>query len=248
MKLKLLFFLLSCFLSFFAHAQKGVRKSLRLAAPPVIDGNVDEWQTDWLMDSKTKFLYNVANDSNNLYIRLKISDDMAQQKIAVFGLTIYFNPEGTSRGKLGLGYPIEKNKEEMKKEQAGDGGKVKTWAEIKRDLIRDADLLELIGLAKKKILSPRVGLMNGIEVILIIDSFGDLVYETKIPFKAYHIDKSKVETLGLFIETGRLNVKPSGSSGTASYYRGVRYAAPRTSQPYSEFSVATILRLNFKLN
>jgi len=248
MKTKLYFFLLGCILSFPTHAQK-VRESIRLAAPPVIDGQVEEWQTDWLMDSKTKFLYNVANDNDNLYIRLKISDLAVQQKAALFGLTLYFNPEGGSkRGKLGLQYPLKKNMEDMKKEQAGDDSKVKSWAEIKKELMRDAELLELIGLDKDPILTPRVGLMNGLEVVMVVDTYNDLVYEAKIPFKAYRIDKSKVENLGLIIETGRLVMKQPLTTGNATYYRGARYAAPMNTQPQNEFTSSTILRLNFKLN
>ena len=165
-------FLPVCFLlSFAAVAQKSVTESILLAAPPVVDGEVDEWKVDWLMDSKSKFLYNISNDSINLYIRLKIADLAAQQKIAVFGLTVYLNLEGAKRGKLGLHFPIEKTLDEVKKDKAGEGGQEKTWAEMKKELIRDADMLELIGLSKDRILSPRVGLMNGIEVIMVVDSW-----------------------------------------------------------------------------
>ncbi len=249
MKTKLYFFLLGCLLYFPTHAQKGVKESMRLATPPVIDGNVDEWQTDWLLDSKSKFLYNVANDNDNLYIRLKISDAVLQQKVALFGLTLYFNPEGGSKkGKLGLQYPIKKDMDEMKNEQSGASEKEKSWVELKKTLIRDAELLELIGLDKDPILSPRVGLMNGIGVTIAVDLYNDLVYEAKIPFKAYRIDKSKVENFGLVIETGRLVIKQPLTTGKATYYRGVRYAAPTSSMPQNEYTSSTTLRLNLKLN
>ena len=248
MRSKPTFFLLAFLLCHLVNAQKDVRESVRFAIPPVIDGAVDEWKTEWLMDLKSKFLYNVGNDNDNLYIRLKISDETAQQKIALFGLTIYFNPEGGKKGRLGLHYPMAKDPEQMKKEQPKEGGPEKKWIDMKRDLIRDADLLELIGLTKEKILSNRVGLMNGLEVIMIVDSYGDLVYEAKIPFKAYRIDKSKVENLGIVVETGRLIIKQSMSTTPATYYRGQRYSSPMSRQPYNEFTVSTIVRLSFKLN
>lgn len=248
MNSKLIFFLVAFLCCHGVNAQKDIRESVRFVNPPVIDGQIDDWKTEWMMDMKSKFLYNLGNDNDNLYIRLKISDETAQQKICLFGLTVYLNPEGGKKGRLGLRYPLEKDREAMKKENPGAGAQSKTWNEMKKHLLRDAELLELIGLSKERILSSRVGLMNGIEVIMIVDSFGDLVYEAKIPFKAYRIDKSKVENLGVVIETGRLITKQSMSSAPATYYRGQRYSSPMSSQPYSEAMISTMVRLTFKLN
>lgn len=247
MKTKIVGLLFCAVLSSTAVAQKTVKESLALASPLVIDGQVDDWHTEWLMDNKSKFLYNVANDQENFYIRLKISDPILQQKILVFGLTIYFNPDGgTKKGKLGIVYPIAKTKDEMKEQQSKEAASDKPWNEVKKDLIRDAELLELIGLDKEHIVSPRVGLMNGLEIVMSLDSFSDLLYETKIPFKSFRIDKSKVQELGLVFETGRLIIPPSTTKAT--YARGQRYAAPAASQPYNEFTSATKMQAVFKLN
>jgi hypothetical protein len=248
MKSTLLLFLLACLTSLPSLGQKEIKESISFTTPPVIDGQVEDWGVDWLMDAKTTFLYNVGNDNDNLYLRAKVSNETAQQKIALFGLTVYFIPEGGKRNKLGLRYPMAKDKEQMKREEAKAASGEKKWLDMKKDLIRDAELLELIGLADDPILSSRVGLMNGIEVIMVVDSFGDLVYEAKIPFKAYRIDKSKtMENFGVVFETGRLVIKQSMTTAAPTYYRGQRYRSPMSSQPYNEFTVATVLRGQFKL-
>jgi hypothetical protein len=237
--------LLGCLLAGSAFSQK-IRESLSMDPPPVIDGNVEEWKADWLMDSKSKFLYNIANDSNNLYVRLKASDPVLQQKVLVFGLTIYLNPEGGSKkGKVGVHYPLKKDLEEAKKEQGG--GEPKTWKEMKKDLIKDAEVLELIGLDKHPISTPRLGLMNGLEVMISQDAFGDVIYETKIPFKAFRIDKSKVNDLGITFETGKLVMKQAATTAKPVYYHGVRYAAPYQGQATNEYTSNTTAHANFTL-
>src|SRR5258708_13275265 len=156
------------------------------------------------MDAKSKFLYNVGNDNDNLYIRAKFSNETTQQKIALFGFTVYFNPEGSKKNRLGLRYPIPKDKDQMKREEKA-AEQEKKWDDMKRDLIRDSDLLELLGLADDPILSSRVGLMNGIEVIMVVDTYGDLIYEARIPFKAYRINKSTpIDNFWFYFYTVRL--------------------------------------------
>jgi hypothetical protein len=133
----------------------------------------------------------------------------------------------------------------MKEEQSKDSSRPRSWNEMKTDLIHDAELLELIGLDKDPIVTPRVGLMNGLEVTIAMDQFFDLIYEAKIPFKAFRIDKSKVNDLGILIETGHMEYRPTTSKAT--YYRGVRYSAPQGTNS-SPFTSSTIVHLDIKLH
>lgn len=245
MKPKLYFFLFAFFYSSTLLAQKGIKESTRFTTPPVIDGLVADWQTEWLMDPKNKFVYNVGNDSANLYIRIKISDLLVQQKVALLGLTVYFTPEGAKKNKLGIQYPMEKDLEEMKKEE---GDKAPPWSEMKKKIILEAQTLELIGIGKGRVLSSRLGLMNGIEVIMIVDTYGDLVYEAKVPFLAYKIDKSNVKNLGVLIETGKIVPKQNLHNSSTTGYRRGGYMAPMISQPHNEFSVPNFVQINVKLN
>jgi len=79
-----------------------------------------------------KFLCNVSNDEENLYFRLKVADDLTQQKIGLFGLYLKLNPKGKRKGKLGLKYPIGKDESELKKE------KPEAVARIRKVVAKDA--------------------------------------------------------------------------------------------------------------
>lgn len=81
-------------------AQKGVRESIKLDKPPVIDGHIEDWPVEWWIDPDGKFLCNISNDEENLYFRLKVADDLTQQKIGLFGLYLRLNPKGKEEENL----------------------------------------------------------------------------------------------------------------------------------------------------
>src|SRR5690242_18810410 len=103
--------------SFSVMAQKGVHESVKLDKPPVIDGHIDDWPVEWWNDPDGKFLCNVSNDEENLYFRLKVADDITQQKIGWFGLSLKLDLKGKKKGKIGLKYPVGKDESELKKEK-----------------------------------------------------------------------------------------------------------------------------------
>jgi hypothetical protein len=204
-------------------SQKGVKEALT-PNNIVIDGNPDEWATDWWLDPDGKFLCNVANDNDNIYIRLKISDDVTQQKIALLGLSVKFDPNGKRKGKVGLKYPVGKTEKELKKEKPypmdASTMDANMRAQIKKEMISD---VEVIGLVKENIVSSRLGLANGIEAIIVAQNDGTYIYESKIPFKAFRLVKSKIETLGIEFETGRY-VAPQKPASAQSAGRTPNYS------------------------
>src|SRR5689334_9385111 len=98
-------------------AQKNVKESIALEKPPTIDGDVSDWSCDWWIDPDGKFFCNVANDAENLYVRLKVADDLTQQKLGLFGLSLRLNPSGKRKGKVGIKYPVGKDAMEFKKNE-----------------------------------------------------------------------------------------------------------------------------------
>jgi hypothetical protein len=185
-------------------AQKSVRESCAPTAPIVVDGNPDEWGTEWMLDPDGKFIFNVCNDADNLFIRIKVSDDLTQRKIALFGLYVKLDVNGKKKGKLGLKYPVGKDANELKQEQPPFPQDAAGRLMAKKQLLTEVEVLELLGLAKDNIVSSRLGLMNGIEVLMVANEEGHYVYEAKIPFKAFRIDKSKVPVMGIIFETGKM--------------------------------------------
>ena len=266
MKVYLFLSLFVGFLPGLADAQKGMVESCTLSSPVVVDGNLEEWQSEWMIDPKGKFLYNICNDADNLYLRLKISDELTQRKIGLFGLSIFLNAKGKKIGKVGIRYPMAKDLEELKKETpTGQLSKAQV-EELKMGLIKDAEVLELLGLSKEPIVSPRLGLMNGLQVYIKGDDKGDFEYEAKIPFKAFRIDKAAVKVLGVAFVTGKMpppkaqNTTPAGGgAGNMGYARrgygmggmggGMGgYGSAGYSQPsYSEWNSSTYMSVGVKL-
>jgi len=156
--------------------------------------------------------------------------------------------------------------EELKKETpTGQLSKAQV-EELKMGLIKDAEVLELLGLAKEPIVSPRLGLMNGLEVYIKGDDKGDFSYEAKIPFKAFRIDKAAIKVLGVAFVTGKMpppkaqNTTPAGGgAGNMGYARrgygmggmggGMGgYGSAGYSQPsYSEWNSSTYMSVGVKL-
>jgi len=203
-----------------ALAQKNVKESVSLEKPPKIDGDVSDWPAEWWIDPNGKFFCNVANDVDNLYVRLKVADDVTQQKIGLFGLSLKLNPSGKRKGKVGLKYPVGKDASEFKKNEptaVNKGSDVTSMVQMKKDLVSDVEVVELIGLAKKNIVSSRLGLANGIESIIVALDDGAYVYEAKIPFKAFRIKKSEVNALGVEFETGRFISQSKNSASNTGY-------------------------------
>ncbi len=224
-----------------AFAQKGIHESVSFEKPPVIDGKVDDWPAEWWLDPDGKFLSNVGNDADNLYFRLKVSDEPTQLKIGWFGLSLRLNPKGKRKGKVGLKYPVGKDASELKKEKpiAADAD-IATKVAMKKELVSDVEVVELIGLAKENIVSSRLGLANGIEAMLLAQDDGSYVYEAKIPFKAFKINKEEVPLLGVEFETGRLVQKstaPTSNPGANPMSRGPGgYGQQQPRQYYSSYS------------
>lgn len=202
-----------------------------VTSPLAIDGKTDDWQGDWKTDDDSKFQYNVCFDAENIFIRLKTADDMNQGKMGRLGFTVWLDPNGKKKRKLGLLYPTPTGRDfsQIMNQNPNDTrGREEKRLGMKRDLIKDTEVLELIGLAKENIVSSRVGLKNGIQVIIVMDERGDYVYEAKIPFKAYKLSKASIPVLGIGFETGKMT--------------------PQSGQPYTEMSTATSLWVSVKLN
>jgi hypothetical protein len=130
--------------------------------------------------------------------------------------------------------------------------------ELKMGLLNDAEVLELIGLSKEHIISPRLGLMNGLQVFIKGDDHGAYVYEAKIPFKAFRINKADVKILGVAFVTGKMappknqNTTSAGGAGNMGYGRrgygmGGYGSAGYSGPAYSEWNASTYMSVGVTL-
>jgi hypothetical protein len=222
MRKDLIVFVFLTFVSLNTIAQKQ-KESCTPTVPIVIDAKVEEWQNDWIADSEGKFLYNICNDANDLYIRLKMSDILTQRRVALFGLTVWLDPSGKKKEKIGLKYPFGTSDLSGTPPTVTGMNRNPKRGDVERELLSDIEVLELIGLAKESIISSRLGLMNGIQVLIAATEDGSYMYEAKIPFKAFRLKKSEISVLGVGFETGILKpqkgkTQPAGSGPGAPFY------------------------------
>jgi hypothetical protein len=214
--MKLVFISFLMIVSITVFSQKDARQSYQPAIPIVIDGDPSDWRTEWMLDQDGKFLYNVGNDNGNLYFRIKISDDLTQQKIALFGLNLRLDVNGKKKGKIGLKYPVGRDARQLKKEPEPFPQDLAGRVLAKKQILDEVEVLELIGLAKENVVSSRLGLMNGIEVLIVAAEDGSYLYEAKIPYKAFKIKKEEISVLGVTIETGKPNLARNGAAAGGS--------------------------------
>jgi len=199
-----------CLLSITAFGQE---ENARVATPPVIDGNVEDWDSViWKEDEDHKFKYNVRFDDNNLYVRVKVKDELTQSKMASFGFTVWLDASGKKKTKLGMRYPtgIEATERMEVLQKSGDLEKERSAPkreelrkELKKSFVSDIEVLELIGLADKPLTTSRTGITNGIQVVLSMDAEESYVYEAAIPFKAFRLSKARIPLLSVGFETGK---------------------------------------------
>ena len=172
---KLLFIGLACALSLAAFSQE---EPCVITAVPVIDAQADDWAVDWKEDDNHIFKYNVCSDDATLYIRVKVSDHVTQRKMAMFGFTVWLDPKGKKKQKLGLrfptGYEAMERMEAIKQSGVFDKDEPAPQREerqkqMKKNMVTDIEVLELLGLADKPLTSTRSGITTGLKVAIGMD-------------------------------------------------------------------------------
>jgi hypothetical protein len=82
-----------------------------------IDGKPDEWPQPFrYYEGTTKLQFAFSNDTGNLYICLKITDEVTQLRLFNSGLNIWVDPKGKKKEAVGLFFPIAQARE------PGEGG------------------------------------------------------------------------------------------------------------------------------
>jgi hypothetical protein len=61
---------------------------------------------EFTYSEKDMFYYRISNDSDNIYVDIRIFDDEIKQQILRSGLTIWIDPDGKKERKTGVRYPV----------------------------------------------------------------------------------------------------------------------------------------------
>ncbi len=196
-----------------------------------VDGKTADWDTNLAFDEKTGFYYAFSNDARNLYVRLKMTNKMVQRKALATGLTLWIDPAGKGKSKLGIQYPkgrMHENRGNYQRPQNRSQGQAQRKSfssQNNSEWINKFNLRyssgvekgELEGFEKAGLKDSFLG-KNGIEVMLQLDTKGELIYEAKIPLRMIFVHpdeyfKSSPKAFSLAFETGYIKIDMSRMGG-----------------------------------
>jgi hypothetical protein len=98
--------------------------------PINMDGKPDEWPQPFnYYDGNTKLQFAFANDTGNIYVCLKITDDPTQLRLFNGGLGVWIDPKGKKKETMGVSFPLKLEGAPG----ATSGGKRKAHGEVTDD-------------------------------------------------------------------------------------------------------------------
>lgn len=165
-----------------------------------VDGNPAEWSLPLRMyDQESKLNYDLSNDTKNLYLIIRTSDDLAQARIIHAGLTIAIDTAGRQHYPVSVAYPLSSSEVmPAMNVQAEDAASIKT--NKGQSLLAIQKNISVSGFRDATNGLLPLNNEQGIRVGISWDKSGTLYYEAVIPFRTFYR-----ETL-----TGRDTLKPFG--------------------------------------
>lgn len=128
--------ILTFFIFFGLNAQKGDLHLSRWHASDKIE------DSDYQLIKKAGLYYFISNDKNSIYISLKTSERVTQEKILEEGLTVWINMDDKDQAKMGIRYPIgSRNQKSAKRSNKSDNGVNSDTMSV----LSMANTIELIG-------------------------------------------------------------------------------------------------------
>jgi len=183
---RVFFFLILVSASYLIDAQD--MHSRWVDVPVQIDGNPQEWPQPFrYYDPESKLQYSVANDSANIYVCLKLTDEAAQLKLFRAGVNVWLDPKGKRKEAVGVSFPMKGERGsdedgEHHQRQPGDPAyKKPDIGKLKQRMLLSQIILKVTGF--NNIPDQVLPLQNnlGINVAFGWDSLDILCIEYKIP-------------------------------------------------------------------
>jgi hypothetical protein len=134
--------------------------------------------SDYISARKGVVLYCLSNDDKNIYVDIKITESIEQNKILQMGLILWVNSDGKSRKITGIRYPIGTK---FSRVQTGRGEGRENNILNKVTPLSQANTIELIGF--KDVEAKRFPSNNpdNIRGFVKYDNDGNLLYSLTIP-------------------------------------------------------------------
>lgn len=192
-----------------------------------IDGDQQEWDGNLLVPEGKNITVGVMNDDVYLYLTMSSSDRRTMRQIMSLGLTVWFDPKGRSKKVLGIKYPSGGLDAGMRSRggRNRDSNGIPNWEAQIQALKESQPWVEILGPDQDDLARVAVKNEGGIQVEIGASSYGQLVYELRIPLaqtpdNPYALDTSPGETIGIGIETGAIDRDALRSQRSGSGRRG----------------------------
>jgi len=181
MDIKNAFFLFLMIITLSLPAQKESVISDAIYSAITIDGLPNEWdETLRYYDGSSKLQFGFKNDSSNLYVCIKTSDEMAQLKIMTAGMELSI--QTTKRALATIAFPMEKQPDRPSQIPPGvDPNQRPDIKFMKRRMVAELVHMKLTGFADLPNGIYNTETKSGIKVAINFDSLDVLTVEYKIP-------------------------------------------------------------------
>jgi hypothetical protein len=185
-----------------------------------VDGKFDDWYGHLQPFGADPVAIQFLSDGEFLYIRLTASDAATRMQIRRLGMTIWFDPAGGTKKKFGIKYPVVERGAGNGDGRGGRGGGVDGGSGRRGQGPPDketepGDRVDIIGPGKDDARSLTRDHLSGVEVAIRAEE-GTLHYELKVPLAPtanhpYAIDTAPGRTIGVGLETGKMQQRSSGT-------------------------------------
>jgi hypothetical protein len=185
-----------------------------------VDGKFDDWYGHLQPFGADPVAVQFLNDGEFLYIRMTASDAATRMQIRRLGMTVWFDPSGGTKKKLGIKYPVVERGAGNGEGHGGrgrgfGGGSAKGGDGTPDEAAEAGDRVDIIGPGKDDARSLTRDHLPGVGVAIRVEE-GTLHYELKVPLARtadhpYAIDTAPGRTIGVGLETGKLPQRSSGA-------------------------------------
>lgn len=176
---------------------------------------------DFLYDNKGKLLYLLTNDKHNLYVHVRVLDEMAQIKLIEFGFNVDIKVKGDKR-KYTIEYPLPKN-ERMAPIIILSNNSEKNRANF--NLIKKQTVQQFVQMRISGFLDKEVSIINAdsnkleMSGAMTVYDNGNLQYLLTIPLNNLNITESADNYISMVLKSGSLelanenNIQQIGTNG-----------------------------------
>lgn len=191
------------------------------------NGNGEDWIEGMYYDSESGIMYGLTNNQENLYVKMKFTNNILQQKVVRTGLTFWIDTLGKKNKQLGLTFPVKSSA----KIPAPDGRMARNQNSMRnpqrqidttifnskyREGMQTIQLVNYFGEGRVDLLYNKNE--EGINAILRMDEENMLYYEAEISLQKIFPNpsiflKDSTQYFSFGIETGKIEM-PSNGNGS----------------------------------